>query len=214
MTSEPIPRLATAKLCPQGCLHFAPGAGSLWARYAAPVSRRNGETDDGWRRQVRVLRMEYQDIVELRRGAHRGAKLTLEQQRSKEMRDKTGKEVVAHFERWARHPEVRDWFNQDWIGPEERARRIREIFGLPPASPAEAAPPRPGQTKSNPVKAGQTEFNQLNPLGSESSATLGWQWAGEGGRLTPPVGTRARARRGCRPGCARTPCGRSGAWPC
>jgi formylglycine-generating enzyme required for sulfatase activity len=30
---------------------------------------------------------------------------------------------------------VRDWSQQDWISPEERARRIREIFGLLPEPP-------------------------------------------------------------------------------
>jgi hypothetical protein len=91
MTSKPLPRLATARSRHQSGLPFAPGAGSLWARYAAHVSGWNGETDDGLRRQVPALRMGCQDIVELRRRDHSGARLHLERER-----DKTGEEVVAH----------------------------------------------------------------------------------------------------------------------
>jgi len=163
MTSKPLPRLATTRSRHQSGLRFAPGAGSLWARYAAHVSGWNGETDDGLRRQVPALRMGCQDIVELRRGDHSGARLHLERER-----DKTGEQVVAHFERWARHPEVRDWINREWTSPEERARRIREICGLPPEPPAEAAPATP---RSNQVKAGQSESIPLNPLPRRSASS-------------------------------------------
>jgi hypothetical protein len=157
MTSKPLPRLATARSRPQSGRRFAPGAGSLWARSAAHVSGWNGETDDGWRRQVPALRVGCQDIVELRCGAKR----TLEQARLKEMRDKTGKEVVAHFERWTRHPQVRDWINRERTSPEERARPIRERYGLPPE------PPTAEVARHAPVKRSQTRSRQVkvNPIG-------------------------------------------------
>lgn len=83
------------------------GAGSLWAWYAAQVTGWNGETDDGWRRQVPALRMGCQDIVELRRGDHRGAKLKLEQDRLRETRGKTKEEVIEYFKQWAGNENVR-----------------------------------------------------------------------------------------------------------
>lgn len=50
----------------------------LSGRYAMLVSGWNGEMDDGFRRQVRALRMLCQDIVELRRGDHNAERLRLD----------------------------------------------------------------------------------------------------------------------------------------
>lgn len=127
----------------------------LAARYACALSGWNGEVTEEFRRQLRALRGLCQDIVELRRGDHSGARLQLERERLEGTREKTEEEVVAHFERWARNPQVRDWICQDWVSPEERQRRMREIFGLPPAPPVEAAS---AAAESNPVKPGQTEL--------------------------------------------------------
>jgi hypothetical protein len=74
--------------------------------------------------------------------------------------------VVEHFKRWVKNPEVRDWILKDWISPEERERRIREIFGRAPKTPDEAATDGP---ESNPVKPDQTESNQIKP--NENTAT-------------------------------------------
>ena len=68
--------------------------------------------------------------------------------------------MVAHFERWAANPQVREWICRDWISPEERIRRLREIFGLAPEPPEEADLSAPG---SNPVKPGQTESDPVQP---------------------------------------------------
>ena len=125
----------------------------LAARYAAALAGWDGEVTDEFRRKLRALRGLCQDIVELRRGDHSGARLNMEQERLEREREKTEEEVVEHFKRWAKNPEVRDWILKDWISPEERERRIREIFGLPPKPPEEAATDRagikPGQTGSN-----------------------------------------------------------------
>ena len=66
-----------------------------------------------------------QDIVELRRGDHSGARLKMEQERLERVREKTEEEVIAHFQRWLKNPKVRDLVCQNWISPEERRARIR-----------------------------------------------------------------------------------------
>lgn len=126
----------------------------LAARYAAALAGWNGEVTEQFGRKLRVLRGLCQDIVELRRGDHSGARLQLERERHDLAREKTEEDVVAHFEHWAANPQVREWIGRDWISPEERIRRLREIFGLAPESPVEAAPSASG---SNPVKPGQTD---------------------------------------------------------
>jgi hypothetical protein len=93
-------------------------------------------------------------------GAITAARLNLEQERLEREREKTEEEVVEHFKRWAKNPEVRDWICQDWLSPEERERRLREMLGLKPKKPAEAATDRP---ETNPVKPDQTESNQIKP---------------------------------------------------
>ncbi len=132
----------------------------LAARYAAALAGWDGEVTDEFRRTLRTLHGLCQDIVELRRGDHSGARLNLEQERLEREREKTEEEVVEHFKRWAKNPQVRDWLLKDWISPEERERRIREIFGLPPKPPEEAATAGP---ESSPVKPDQTESNQIKP---------------------------------------------------
>ena len=141
---------------------------------------------DEFRRKLRALRGLCQDIVELRRGDHSGARLKMEQDRLEREREKTEEEVIAHFQRWLKNPEVRDLVCQDWISPEERERRMRAIFGFEPQPPktAEEAladedeekrrqireiyglPPEPSEApaeapaeaaESNPVKPSQSE---------------------------------------------------------
>jgi hypothetical protein len=113
---------------------------------------------------MRALRGLTQDIVELRRGDHSGARLNLKRERLEREREKTEAEVVAQFERWAKNPAVRKWRLEDGISPEERRRRIREIYGLPPEPMEGMTPPT---SESNPVKPSQTEFapNQANQTG-------------------------------------------------
>ena len=129
----------------------------LAVRYASALAGWNGEVTDEFRRRLRALRGLCQDIVELRRGDHSGARLKMERERLEREREKSEEEVIAHFERWAKNPAVREWILEDWISPEERRARIREIYGLPPEPPEAAAAAVSG---SNPVKPGQTESNQ------------------------------------------------------
>jgi hypothetical protein len=126
----------------------------LTARYAAALADWQGEATDEFRRKLRSLRDLCQDIVELRRGNHSAARLKIEQERLARDRQQTEDEVVEHFKRWARNPQVRDWICCGSLSPEERERRIREIFGLSPdetSNPAAHARVEPdaGTEKSN-----------------------------------------------------------------
>jgi hypothetical protein len=142
----------------------------LAARYASALAGWNGEVTEEFRRQLRALRGLCQDIVELRRGDHSGARLRMEQERLDREREKTEEEVLEQFQRWAKEPAVRDWIMQDWISPEERARRIREIHGQPPL-PAEPHHPLaeagPAGAESSPVKPSQTDFGSGRVAKSE-----------------------------------------------
>src|ERR1017187_7620434 len=116
--------------------------------------RWDGEVPHEFRRRLRVLRGLCQDIVELRRGDHSGARLKMEQERLEREREKTEEEVIAHFQRWLKNPAVRDLICQDYVSPEERERRLRGIFGLEP-KPRDTAAWVGGE--SNPVKPSQTK---------------------------------------------------------
>ena len=59
----------------------------LAARYAAALAGWNGEVTEEFRRKLRALRGLCQDIVELRRGDHSGARLTLERERLERERE-------------------------------------------------------------------------------------------------------------------------------
>jgi AAA+ ATPase superfamily predicted ATPase len=125
----------------------------LAVRYASALAGWNGEVTEEFRRKLRALRGLCQDIVELRRGDHSGTRLKMEQERLEREREKTEEEIIARFQRWLKNPAVRDLVCQDYVSPEEREHRIREIFGLPPKTPEEAAAAAP---ESNPVKPNQT----------------------------------------------------------
>lgn len=121
----------------------------LAVRYASALAGWDGEVTLEFRGKLKALRGLCQDIVELRRGDHSGARLRLEQERLERERVKTEEEVIDQFQRWLKNPEVRDLVCQNWASPEERERRLREIFGLP----AESA----GQTQSDRVKPNCTQ---------------------------------------------------------
>jgi hypothetical protein len=109
------------------------------ARYASALAGWNGEVTEELRRKLRALRGLCQDIVELRRGDHSGARLKMEQERLEREREKTEEEVVPHFQRWIKKSALRDLIGSDDLSDEEKQARMREIFGLAPKSPVEAA---------------------------------------------------------------------------
>jgi len=130
----------------------------LAVRYASALAGWNGEVTEELRKELRALRGVCQDVVELRCGDHSGARLQMEQDRLGREREKTEEEVIAHFGRWLENQEVRDLVCQNWVSPEERERRMREIFGLSPKTPETPAESAPAAPESNPVKPGQTTF--------------------------------------------------------
>ena len=129
----------------------------LTVRYLMAI-RSLTEKDNAGEPGLKVLREFCHDVVALRRGDHSAARLKMEQERFEREREKTEEEVLEHFKRWVKNPQVRDWICQNLVSPEERERRIREIFGRAPKPPDEAAT---NGTESNPVKPDQTESNQM-----------------------------------------------------
>jgi hypothetical protein len=125
----------------------------LTARYAGLLGRWDGELTEDFRRRLRALRGVCQDVVELRRGDHSGARLRLEQERLERERERTEEEVLAHFQRWVETPAVREAIGPRQGSPEARARRFRQLFGRPPRE--EHAVP---SGESNPVRPSQTEI--------------------------------------------------------
>lgn len=114
----------------------------LAARYASALAGWNGEVTEDLRRKLRALRGLCQDIVELRRGDHSGARLKMEQERLEREREKSEEEVIAHFQRWIKNSAVRDLIRSVELSDEEKQVRMREIFGLlpkPPGTPNGAA---------------------------------------------------------------------------
>ena len=133
----------------------------LAARYAALLQGWNGDLTEEFRRELRTLHGMCQDFVELRRGDHSGARLKMEQERLDRVREKTEEEVIAHFQRWLKNPEVRDLVCQNYVSPEEREARIREIFGRPPEPPESPEVAVSAGGESNPVKPNPTKSNQM-----------------------------------------------------
>lgn len=110
----------------------------LAARYASALAGWNGEVTEELRRKLRALRGLCQDIVELRRGDHSGARLKMEQERLEREREKSEEEVVAHFQRWIKKSALRDVIRSDDLSDDEKQARIRQLFGLAPGPQAEA----------------------------------------------------------------------------
>jgi hypothetical protein len=124
------------------------------AQFANAMAGWDGEVTDDLRRKLRILQGLCRDVAELRRGDHSAGRLKIEQERLEREREQTEEEVVEYFRRWAKNPDVRHMLRQPPLTPEERERRMREIFGLapkntepPPSDPASETDP--GAEKSN-----------------------------------------------------------------
>ena len=114
----------------------------LAARYAVATRKlagQDGNTELDWQR----LRELCSDVVALRRGDHSAARLKIEQERLERDRQLTEEDLVEHFQRWAKNPKVRDWICRGCLSEEERERRMREIFGLPPQETLTPSAPPP-----------------------------------------------------------------------
>ena len=141
----------TGELVPAGAPSLTDQmAGWVTVRYLLAVrklveNRNDGEID------LKTMREFLQDVVAVRRGDHSAARLKMEQECLEREREKTEAEVVSHFQRWLKNPEVRDLLCQDDISLEERERRMRELFGLS-AEPPEPTAAAASAAESNPVK--------------------------------------------------------------
>jgi hypothetical protein len=104
---------------------------ALWlaARYAV-ATRRVAETGgrEGWR----LLREMCGDIVELRKGDHTAERLQIERDRLELEKGKTEKGMREKIEEILKQLETKRRLCGEGLSAEERARRIREIFRLPP----------------------------------------------------------------------------------
>jgi len=138
----------------------------LAGRYASLLRHWTGEVNPELEQSLRILRGMIQDVAHLRRWDHSAERVRLEQVEFESRQEMLPEALIEVFEKWARRPEVKDWLVQSWVPPEERARRKRELFGLPPlpeeapaktpvASAPPVDPPSPG-TQSKSVKASQS----------------------------------------------------------
>jgi hypothetical protein len=116
--------------------------------------------------------------------------LKIEQARLEREREETEEEVVAHFQRWARNPAVRDMICGNCLSPEERERRMRAIFGLAP-KPESAVPNGNGREEGDGVEEMEST-SHLNPR-----AGRGEEAEGAGGPTpSTPNQTRAEGHEG------------------
>jgi hypothetical protein len=101
----------------------------LVARYAL-ATRRVAETGgrEGWR----LLREMCGDIVELRKGDHTAERLQIERERLQLEKEKAEKLTDEKLEELLKQPQTKQRLCGEGLSAEERARRLREIFGLPP----------------------------------------------------------------------------------
>ena len=72
------------------------------------------------------------DIVELRKGDHTAERLQIERERLELEKDKTEKRMREKIEEILKQPETKRRLCGEGLSAEERVRRIREIFKLPP----------------------------------------------------------------------------------
>ena len=104
---------------------------ALWlaARYAV-ATRQVAQADaaEGWR----LLRELCADVVELRRGDHHAERLRIERERLELERAQSKERWEKRFWEWAQKPENKKKICGVSLTDEERRRRIREIYGLPP----------------------------------------------------------------------------------
>jgi len=126
----------------------------LLARELAAVRRLKADAgqEAGWKR----LREFCADLVRLRRGDQQSRRLALAE------------------ERWARKKQTEDAGKgpPDWqLSPQERQRRIREIYGLPPEGPRghnQIIPPRNNGNEGGEAGASPSETCHLPPATSNA----------------------------------------------
>lgn len=107
---------------------------ALWltARYAVATRQVNAADGvAGWR-QLREL---CADVVELRRGDHSAERLRLEREALEQQRQHSEEKMKERFLVWVKQPENHETIYGRKLTDAEKARRIREIYGLAPLEP-------------------------------------------------------------------------------
>jgi hypothetical protein len=80
---------------------------------------------------LRTLRGLIADVVALRRGDHSAERLIIEREQLELNRDLSRERTEKLFFEWAMKPENRDRICGNGLSDNDKARRIREIFGRP-----------------------------------------------------------------------------------
>lgn len=103
---------------------------AIWlaSRYAmATRSMAEAGGREGWR----LLREMCGDIVELRKGDHSAERLQIEWERIELEKEKTDKRMQEKLEELLQQPGTKERLCGRSLSSEEKARRVREIFGRP-----------------------------------------------------------------------------------
>lgn len=106
----------------------------LAARYASVLSKWDGTPDRAVLQNVRALRALCADIVELRRGDHSAVRLKIEEERLELERSKDEARMQERFEQWVKQPQIKERVCGK-LSPEERQRRLRQVFERGTAGP-------------------------------------------------------------------------------
>ena len=102
----------------------------LSSHYAA-AARNAAEEAGGSGIPLTVLRGLTADVVALRKGDHSAARLLIEREWVEIERGKSEERMRRKFEEWLKEPGTNERLCGKGLSPEERERRMREIFGLP-----------------------------------------------------------------------------------
>lgn len=87
-----------------------------------------------------VLHTLCADVAVLRHGDHSAARLRMDRDRLELEREKSRERQEVRFKEWLQQPGLADKICGTKATPEEKARRMREIFGLPPAGEGGLSP--------------------------------------------------------------------------
>jgi hypothetical protein len=95
-------------------------------------------TETGGREGWRLLHELCADIVELRKGDHSAQRLQIEHERLELEKEESEKRVRAKVEKLQKQLKAKQPLRGENLSAEERARRMRQIFGLPPEGEGKA----------------------------------------------------------------------------
>jgi hypothetical protein len=97
---------------------------------------------------LKTLRSLIADVVALRRGDHSAERLNIERQQLELNREASRERMEKLFFEWAAKPENKDRICGSGLSAEEKARRLREIFGI--SGRQNAQEPRPTLSEETP----------------------------------------------------------------